>query len=223
MSEENTITFETCIANGTEKYIDSKEQKKETKATIKEIAKEVNCEPRQVSKCYEMLYTKGNGWVDNNPLNVDKGLCKDEGIKPDQISKAFMKIAEIFDIFAACGMEQELVPYVEALNAWLDLDLDWKLGEVNPSGKTIKERMGEIRSCFKHVEDNTEAIHGFGDIAENNGYTSKSMFPTLVDWKYKLENANEKTLEKTKEQIQSYLTKMHLNDLGIKEITKNME
>ena len=212
---EEELDLSNFISRGTEIYVNSKEKKSEAKKLIKEIAKEVNCTPRQVSKCYSMMYNKGNGWVEGNPLELDKEFCKSERIKPDTISKAFMKIVEIFDTFAACGMESELSPYVEALNNALGLQLDWNISKTNESGKTVKEKMNLISDIYKQIDDMGESMDVLGTEAEENNAATKTLFPKLVDWKYKLDNSNEKTVQKVENQIGNYRLNLNMNMNGL--------
>lgn len=212
---EEQLDINSFINRGTEIYVNSKEKKGEVRKTIKSIAKEVNCEPRQVSKCYWMMYNKGNGWVENNPLALDKEFCKTENIKPDVISKAFMKIVEIFNIFSACGMEAELKPYLDALNEQLGLQLDWDVNKTTEVGNTVKERMSYISDLYKQIDDMGESMDVLGTEVEENAIATKSLFPKLVDWKYKLENSNENTVKKVEDQIGNYRANLNLNLEGI--------
>ena len=212
---EHTTDLTESINRGTEIYLDAKQRRKEANQLIKQTAKEVNCEPRQISKCYWMLYTCGNGWVENNPLTIDKEFCKNENIKPDIISKAFMKIAEIFDIFSACGIESELEPYVKALNEHLGLQLDWNINKNTETGKKIKNSVEMISEIYKKIDDIGESMQVLSSEAEENGVATKSLFPKLVDWKYKLENSNENTVKKVEDQIGNYRLNLNLNLEGI--------
>lgn len=79
----------------------------------KDAAKTLNGDASVIKKCKDYYYYHKNGWIDNDPLNLDP----EEKFK-DRISPVFKKLRDIVIDLQTNGMVDLLNPYISALEGY---------------------------------------------------------------------------------------------------------
>lgn len=168
------------------------DEKKVAAKAMNELAKDaansLNADPSTLKKCKDYKYYYGRGWVNENPLELDK----DEKFK-DRISPTFKKLRDIILDLQANGMTDLLKPYIGALEGYgIHITID----EADP-----------IVSDVEEIKEVIESMCGYQQvICENSDIIKEEHSP-------KSEELNFTPASKYKEVFGLYSRKMKGKDI----------
>lgn len=168
------------ILNTQENVALKEDATKRKQSLVKETAHYYHIDRDIIYAYAEYKHYKGNGWCNDNPLELDKA----EHFK-DKISPTFIKLLKIIDTLKELDELEFLQPYLDAMrNNGVTIT-------ISPSNKQLDKeflnsQMELIDEEQRIICDNTDVLKETGVLAEEKEFSTKSKFKTLTESYYKI-------------------------------------
>ena len=168
------------------------DEKKQAQKTINGLAKDaeepLNIDKQTVKFCKNVYFTKGKGWVNNNPLSLDK----DAKIK-DKTSQLMIKLRDLILNLRRIGHLDWLKEYFDALyedGIHINIDNEDQYDVTSPA--EIEEVIKSMCAYQLVVDENSETIkEEHGQRSEDIDFAPKKNYPEVLGLYSKIQNGKD--------------------------------
>jgi hypothetical protein len=172
------VTESELLNEANEIYVQKKQTSHHMNVIATETSKLQKVQKSLLNRLKDYYLYQGNGWIANNPLDIDK-----DADTYDKVSPVFIKALQIIEDLRAIDSIDFLDPYIQALDArgikiYIDpgkqlvSDKEEVLNAVNSMGAFQKQ----INALSKEIKD-VKSLE-----AEDINLTAKNEFPALVSF-----------------------------------------
>ena len=168
------------------------DEKKQAQKTINGLAKDaeepLNIDKQTVKFCNNVYFAKGKGWVNNNPLLLDK----DAKIK-DKTSQLMIKLRDLILNLRRIGHLDWLKEYFDALcedGIHITIDNEDQYDVTSPA--EIEEVIKSMCAYQLVVDENSETIkEEHGQRSEDIDFAPKKNYPEVLGLYSKIQNGKD--------------------------------
>ena len=188
---------------------DKKTFSKESNKIIKETAEACGVDKQYIKATKDLMYNKGKGWLNEQPLVLDT-----QAKKKDKISQTLLKLYDIIYSLKSVNMDNELAPYLDALSE-LGITIDYsnvEVSEINNEDK-LADSIEQLVRYETNKEALNEQIEADGVKSEEMDFVRKKDYAKILDFYSK--KKEEEDLDDKFQQIQADL-------LGLNEAYKDI-
>jgi hypothetical protein len=211
MANSNTPTESELLTESNEIYEQKKQTAHHMNVIATETAKMQKVQKSLLNRLKDYYLYQNNGWVANDPLQLDKAA-----LTYDKVSPIFIRLMQVIEDLRAVECLNFLDPYIQALDSkgvkvyinpgkMLVSDKEDVLNAINSMGAFQKQ----INALDKEIKE-VKSLE-----AEDINLTTKSEFAKLVAFYNKKEN---KGIEAVEDQYQDLVTDFTLRETGYTKI-----
>lgn len=222
MQEDNTyddgtkvfLTKDECIEKGIECHNEKRYLAKEMSSIAKTCSEQTGVDKRSIMKVKDYLHYKGAGWGEDC---LEKSEEKEK--YPDRVSPTFRKLFEIVTNMYACGKQEELDDYIDALK---DRGIELKINESmfeTPDEDTAKAIALAINGMDGFQKSICEKNDYMNDVlaadAENSALSPKNKYKQIIQLAAKKQDGKD-----IEDKIQDEYVKMELFTNGLETVNE---
>lgn len=222
MQEDNTyddgtkvfLSKDECIEKGIECHNEKHYLAREMNSVAKTCSEETGVDKRAILKVKDYLHYKGEGWGEDC---LEKS--EDKVKYPDRVSPTFRKLHEIFTNMYACGKEDELLDYIDALaDRGIQITVDESYFQ-RPDDDTAKVIANAIKGMDGFQKSICEKNDYMNDVlsvdAENAALSPKNKYKQIIQLAAKKQDGKD-----IEDKIQDEYVKMELFTNGLETVNE---
>lgn len=202
MEAEMIEKVEDLLDDSLDTFNDRKRFLREQTSVIKELAEKNGLDKSQLKRVMSYKHYSGKGWIDNNPLSIDK-----QSKEKDKLSSIFIKFRDAIIDIVSVGGDKILEPYIKELKkCGITVDLsDVGTLDVKDDYDTIMETIDSACKYQTNIDTLSEEITEVkGAESEEIGFTPKNSFGNIIS---KYSRISEGKGEKVEDDIQKNIAK----------------
>lgn len=208
------LTKDECIEKGIECHNEKRYLAKEMSSIAKACSEQTGVDKKAIMKVKDYLHYKGRGWGEDC---LEKSDEKEK--YPDRVAPAFRKLAEIFTNMYACGKEDELIDYIDALadrGIEITVNPDYFQGPDSDVAKVINEALKGMNNFQTSICEKNDYMNDvLAPDAENASLSPKNKYKQIIQLAAKKQDGKD-----VEDKIQDEYVKMELFTNGLETVNE---
>lgn len=222
MQEDNTyddgtkvfLSKDECIEKGIECHNEKRYLAKEMSSIAKTCSEQTGIDKKAIMKVKDYLHYKGRGWGEDC---LEKSEEKEK--YPDRVSPTFRKLFEIFTYMYACGKQDELDEYIDALaDRGIKIEVNESLFEQpdNDTKDIVAQAISGMDGFQKSICEKNDYMNDvLAPDAENASLSPKNKYKQIIQLAAKKQDGKD-----VEDKIQDEYVKMEMFTNGLETVNE---